>query len=335
MKKRAKAWISVVLALAVLLLSLEWANRIFTPKQHRSGSTWGNFLQEPRDSIDVMFFGSSVVYCGVAPAAFWETSGLTAYVNAGPEQTLAITLAYIQQSLKTQSPGVIFVECSGLGFERYQKFTKTNIGQMPWGKARIQATFHAAEPEAVKGLLFPLFFYHDRWPELTEEDFRGYNADALAGFTWMGEYTSGDLTCESLNVTEEKWQMNIESLTQIYELCRREGIELVLFRTPVERLSTPDWERLCRIMGGLDGVTMLDCLADADKIGADVSTEKYDALHFNGAGAKKFSNYLGRWTVEHLQIQPQPGQDAALWLNRLNVLNDLLRTPMRERKQAS
>ena len=148
MKKRAKAWISVVLALAVLLLSLEWANRIFTPKQHRSGSTWGNFLQAPRDSIDVMFFGSSVVYCGVAPAAFWETSGLTAYVNAGPEQTLAITLAYIQQSLKTQSPGVIFVECSGLGFERYQKFTKTNIGQMPWGKARIQATFHAAEPEA-------------------------------------------------------------------------------------------------------------------------------------------------------------------------------------------
>ena len=88
-------------------------------------------------------------------------------------------------------------------------------------------------------------------------------------------------------------------------------------------------------MGGLDGVTMLDCLADADKIGADVSTEKYDALHFNGAGAKKFSNYLGRWTVEHLQIQPQPGQDAALWLNRLNFLNDLLRTPMRERKQAS
>ena len=240
MKKRAKAWISFILALTVLLLMLGWANRVFTPKQHRSGATWGNFLQEPRDSIDVMFFGSSVAYCDVAPAAFWETSGLTAYVNAGPEQTLAITLAYIQQSLKTQSPSVIFVECSGLGFDRYQNFTKINIGQMPWGKARLQATFHAAEPEAVKGLLFPLFFYHDRWTELVEEDFQGYDSDVLAGFTWLDEYMSGDLTCKSLDITEEKWQMNIEPLMQIYELCRREGIELVLFRTPTERLSTPD-----------------------------------------------------------------------------------------------
>ncbi len=328
MRKRIKELIAFMLVLAVVLGRV---TRIVTPKQHDYGATWGHFLQEPRDSIDVMFFGSSVVYCGVAPAAFWETSGLTAYVNAGPEQTLSITLDYIKQSLKTQSPRVIFVECSGLGFKQYQDFTKTNIGQMPWGAARLHATVHSAEPEVREGLLLPLYFYHDRWKDLEDEDFGGYAPDELAGYTWLDEYEGGDLTCESMTITEEKWSMNVDPLWQIYKLCDKEGIELVLYRTPTERLSTPDWARLCELFDSLDGVTMLDCLADADKIGAEVPTDLYDSLHFNGSGAKKFSNYLGAWTAEHFDLQPLPGQDQALWQSRLDYLNELLKTPMKER----
>ena len=78
MKKKCKEWIALLLALAVLIGTLTCLTRIMTPKQHDYGSVWGHFLKEPADSLDVMFFGSSIVYCDVAPAIYWRDSGLTA-----------------------------------------------------------------------------------------------------------------------------------------------------------------------------------------------------------------------------------------------------------------
>lgn len=332
MRKRIKEWIALLLALAVLALSLGYLTKLVTPKQHDFGSVWGHFLREKKNSVDVMFFGSSIVYCDVAPAAYWQASGLTSFVNAGPEQTLPITLEFIRQSLKTQSPRAIFVECTGVSFREFQSFTKTNIGQMPWGLPRLRATFQSAEPEVIGGLLFPMIFYHDRWAELSEDDYRGYTVDMLAGFTWLDEYKDSDLTCQTLEIRGEDWQRNADALEKICALCSSKGIELVLFRAPVERISEEDWQRLCDQFAGRDGVHLLNCLDDLDEIGAEIPTDLYDSLHYNGAGAQKFSAYLGRWTLEHLDVRPAQDQDTELWRSRLDYYENLLRTPMRQRQ---
>ena len=131
-------------AAAVLGGILAGATHYLTPQQHDYGSVWGMYEQEQTDSIDVLFFGSSVTYCDVVPAVYWENSGLTAFVQAGPEQPLPLTLDYLKESLRTQSPKAVFVECTGIAFHQYMGFTKTNIGQMPWGINRLHATFFNA-----------------------------------------------------------------------------------------------------------------------------------------------------------------------------------------------
>ncbi len=332
MKKRLKEWIALGLALAVLLGSLAWLTGVVTPKQHDYGSVWGHFLREPEDSLDVMFFGSSIVYCDVAPAAYWQASGLTSFVNAGPEQPLSTTLEYIRESLKTQSPQAIFVECTGMTFPKKLAHTKTNIGQMPWGLPRLRATFTDAEPELIGGLLFPLIFYHDRWTDLTPEDFQAYGPDPMAGYTWLEEYDTGDLRPAPLEITPADWARNVGSLEKIYALCHREGIELVLFRAPMERLATADWQRLEAQFSGREGLRLLDCAAHLDEIGAQAPVDFFDALHFNGAGAAKFSAFLGRWTRESLGLAPREGRDTALWQSRLDRFTALLQTPMRPRE---
>ena len=172
-------------AAAVLGGILAGATHYLTPQQHDYGSIWGMYEQEQTDSIDVLFFGSSVTYCDVVPAVYWKNSGLTAFVQAGPEQPLPLTLDYLKESLRTQSPKAVFVECTGIAFHKYMGFTKTNIGQMPWGINRLHATFFNAEPEVRKGLLFPLYFYHDRWTTLKSEDVQPYTEDMLAGYTFL------------------------------------------------------------------------------------------------------------------------------------------------------
>ena len=330
MKRKWKEAAALLLALAVLLGSLAWLTGIVTPKQHDYGSVWGHLLRERKDSLDVMFFGSSIVYCDVAPAAYWQASGLTAFVNAGPEQTMPVTLEYVRESLKRQSPDASFVECSSLGFRKYTGFTKTNIGQMPWGLPRLRATFTSAEPELIGGLLFPMIFYHDRWHYLIQDDFQPYSADPLAGYTWLDRCVSGEdaLECDELTVQPEDWTRNTAALEEIYALCSRAGVKLVLYRAPVAYLSEADWQKLRAACENREGMYVLDCLEHLPEIGAQAPTDYYDALHYNGAGAAKFSAFLGRWTLENLGISPREGQDTALWQSRLDHLQALLQTPM-------
>lgn len=314
MKKELPA---LLLAIAVLVGALCYFTSILTPKRLDYGATWDSFLCEEKDSIDVMFFGSSIVYCDVVPAVYWDTSGLTAYVNAGPEQTLPITAEYIRQSLKTQSPKAIFVECSGLCFHQYEDFTKVNIGQMPWGIPRLRATFSDAEPELIGGLLFPMIFYHDRWSTLTREDFAPDSPDPFAGYTRVDHNDKADMTCETFTVAPGDWARNFAALEEIAALCQEKGISLVLYRAPIELISNEDWNKVQTRFDGMAGIWCLNCVEKQDEIGADFPADWFDGQHYNYAGAEKFSVFLADWTKQTLSISPRTDVDPALWSQRL------------------
>ncbi|MBR5283993.1 MAG: hypothetical protein IKU27_02940, partial [Clostridia bacterium] len=196
MKNIRKELCAALLCLLAAAYILVQFTALTTPKQHDYGSTWGHFLQEEENSIDVLFIGSSLTYCNVVPSIFWEESGLSGYVVSGPELTVPIEQYYLREALRTQSPSVVFFEISGALFDRYTGYTKTVIGQMPWGLNRIKATFNEAEKDLVNGLLFPMHFYHSRWSELKEDDHivfeEGYTADPLAGYTYLGTYRPYD-----------------------------------------------------------------------------------------------------------------------------------------------
>ena len=335
MKTRKREAIACAAGLLLLLAMLGLLTRLLTPKQHEMGSTWGQFLQEPEHSLDVMFFGSSLVYCDVAPAVFWEETGLASYVMAGPEQAMPMTYYYVKEALATQSPQAIFVELTGMFYARYTSYTKTNIGQMPWGINRLSATFREAEPELRAGLLFPLLFYHDRWSGLSADDFRvtfsGYDADPLAGYTYLDTYCTPSAVSDRKIVADaDNQSRNWDALCRIHQLCADEGITLVLYVAPVlERIPHSLMEPLQeRIRTELDGALLLDCNAVFDEIGVELSQDFHDTLHFNVSGAEQFSRFLGQWTENNLELTPQAGQDAALWQGRARHFAALASQPL-------
>ena len=105
MKTRKREALALTVSLLVLALVLSFLTRLMTPKQHDFGSTWGHYLSEEEDSLDLIFFGSSLVYCDVVPAVLWEETGLTGYVLAGPEQTIPMTYYYVREALTPSPPG--------------------------------------------------------------------------------------------------------------------------------------------------------------------------------------------------------------------------------------
>lgn len=334
MKTRKREALALVVSLLVLALALSFLTRLLTPKQHDFGSTWGHYEAEDKDSLDLLFFGSSLVYCDVVPAVLWDETGLTGYVMAGPEQTIPMTYYYVREALNTQSPRAIFVEITGMFYSRYTDYTKTNIGQMPWGINRLGATLQEAEPEVRAGLLFPLLFYHDRWSSLTADDwavtFRGYEPDPLAGYTYLDTYCTTDGVYErTIGDDAENYARNLNALDRIYQLCLDRGIQPVFYVAPTLGRIPDD------AMGALQNTIqetmpqalLLDCNDHFEEIDADESRDFHDTLHYNAAGAEKFSRFLGGWISENLVLAPLD-RDTGLWQSRLDHFTELAAQPL-------
>ena len=335
-KKELCAGLLCLLAAAYVLVQF---TALTTPKQHDYGSTWGHFLQEKENSADVLFIGSSLTYCNVVPAVFWEESGMSGYVVAGPELTVPMEQYYLREALKTQSPKLVFFEISGALFDRYTGYTKTVIGQMPWGINRLRATFNEAEEDLVHGLLFPMHFYHSRWSELKEDDHtvyeKGYTDDPLAGYTYLGTYRPYDedtIQTREIELDEANLRRNIGILKEMANECLSRGILPVFYESPA--LSRMPKEQMDQIYAALrpyedEGAVLLNCNEHFDEIGADYATDFYDPLHYNAGGAEKFSRWLGHWSVETFGGLPV-AHDPDLWQIRLDHFLTLRETPLTE-----
>lgn len=340
MKTRRREGTALVLSMLLLLLCFSFLTRLLTPKQHDMGSTWGHFLEEAPDSLDILYFGSSLVYCDVVPAVIWEQTGLSGYVLAGPEQPMPMTYYYLSEALKTQHPQAVFVEVTGMFYNRYTNYTKTNVGQMPWGVNRLKAAMEEAEPEVRGGLLFPLLFYHDRWSSLTADDWKtaltGYETDPLAGYTYLDTYKPMDGVYQrDMAPDADNVERNYGFLQKIYERCLAEDIQPVFYIAPgmgriPSHLLTPLEHTIAAEM---PQALFLNCNDHTDAIGADPARDYYDTLHYNVAGAEKFSRFLGSWIADTLSLTPRTQTDG-LWQSRAAHFAGLLEQPITRQSES-
>lgn len=320
---------AAALTIAALILFSILAGDALTPLRTAYGSTWDMYEKEPQRSIDVMFFGSSVVYCDVCPAVLWRESGVTSYVMAGPEQTIPVTYRYIRQALRTQSPRIVVVDLTGMFYERYQNFTQVNLTYMPFGREKLAAIFESAEKERVPGLLFPLYDYHSRWSEAGPGEIKarllGQSADPMAGYTFLTECVpQTGVKPREWTPDEENYARNLDYLKRIADFCAARGARLVLASMPGCWPWTEELRARLRADAAALGAEYRDFNDDLDAIGADLSADFVDALHYNAFGAEKFSRYLAESFLPSLGLGPTAGADAALWDGRAAEFDRLL-----------
>lgn len=318
-KDLAHAVIFVVLA-AVLI---HCASIIMRPVHNSYGSTWDAYLCEPKDSIDVLFLGSSYAYCDWNPEIMYAASGLTGYVMAGSEQTPSITYWYLKQALKTQSPQVVVMEGSSFFFEMYQNYTQINLDYMPRGIDRARAILDAAEPDKRLGLFFDLYFYHDRWKELTREDIAKLitpaSADVNKGYTYVDNVydTKGSTPYHrEPSKDTEAYAKHLEAFEKIAELCRDKGIDLIVTINPTfSQCSQEIYDKLERDLTGIAPEADFMLLANSfDEIGLDISRDLYDGGHLNFYGACKFSEWTGKMLLgKGYSPREQTKENAAAW----------------------
>ena len=325
------AWkrrIGLILFLAVLIGFLIGASAALTPYENTPGMKWRAYKNEPKNSLDALFVGSSYAFCDIIPAKIYQDSGVTSYVIGAPSMPPRLMEYYLKEAYRTQSPQVVFIELTGVNYPAHTEYVEMNIGFMPFSGNRLAATFSCAAPEKRAGLLFPLYLYHDTWNTVTGAEIRdrlfNREPDIAAGYCYRD--AAGDIPTDTAGATltseEAIYRDNLVALARMIAFANGRGAKVVCYlKADLVTLTEESLKKLRTDVTALGGDATFFYGNDFfTEMELDREQDFFDPSHMNYRGAKKFSAFLARRMTEQELVRPSGREDKALWQARVDRL---------------
>ena len=280
---------------------------------------WDGFYEKDKNTIDMLFVGTSVVHTGVDVNYLYHEYGFTSYDLSADQMSSQNVYAFLKEALKYQVPKVVFVDVQSLSWAEAASATSLhyNYDFMHQGINRIKGIKENKNVSS-EGNLFPFLEYHTRWEELNETDFCYLFQDKL---NMLNGYFIYMLTnAAAVPATYEKTQDTLselgytyteENLNKIISLCNEKGMKCILFRTP--QSYTENQAKYCNAIEKYAIENEVDFWNFNDyysEIGVDFSTDFVDGQHLNYIGSRKFTAFLGTMIAEQLEYTDHRGMDG-------------------------
>lgn len=304
-KKDIKRILMCALFLLILAILLLLVSYFFAPKNHweslRQGKTpiANSALDEPDDSIDVLFLGDSLAYSAVSPMELWKEYGFTSFVCASPGLQMASCETLLKEALEDQKPRAVIFEPNAL----YRKNKSgSGIG------SRLEA-------------LFCVFTYHDDWKKLDKALFSGCfhakTTDDYKGFRFNKEAKIGE-TSEYMKETDKSKDIpayNEEYFKSIVDICKEAGTELIIVSVPSRKCWNYEKHNGVQSLSEKYGVAYIDLNLMNNKALVDWETDTRDkGDHLNYSGAVKTTKFIGEFLKERYSLPDRRGDsEYAQW----------------------
>lgn len=326
MKRKLWRIISCVLTLCLLAVSLNFLTKLMERKA--SITKYQPFFEQEAD-FDVIFMGTSHMRLGVSPMELWNDYGIVSYNIGGDSNQIPTTYWVMENALDYTTPKLVVVDCFRIRLEektppdsRYSN-VHTSLDGFPLSFTKIKTVLDLLDDPVISkgiengtvvetekrtpiGLLWDFSVYHTRWNELKKEDFH---------ITATPEKGAGSEIAVAAPRTvsevdrDEKLEGNtvgIEYLRKIIEKCQNRGIDILLTYLPFPTNISEQKEanRVYDIAAeyGINYINFLNMdIVDYDTDCSDSGS------HLNSSGAKKVTDYLGKYIIENYQISDQRG----------------------------
>lgn len=270
-----------------------------------------NYLDERRNSIDVVFLGSSNILSGIQPMIMWEEYGIPSYNLATSSSTIPMMYYFAKLSNETQNPKVIVADMNSL-------LCETKIFEKQWfhiafdsfdgSMAKVEAVFDLLEPEDRFEMLFPVYIYHERWGVLEQADFEPVET---MSFTKGAKILNEVSPLEAVEPADgnEKEPLNevVLSYTEkLIQYCQRNNIELVFMAMPLTNKEDDDFYKMInelQVISEDNNIIFLNGYADEEAWGLDYKEDYADNAHVNYDGAKKVTEYVGKCLAENFGLE--------------------------------
>lgn len=283
---------------------------------------------EQKADFDVLFLGTSHTIDAVYPMELWKDYGIVSYNLGAYGSQIPTSYWILKNALDYTSPQLVVVDCYYLGSEQKASAMFSQVLQafdaFPLSITKIAAALDLANDSAVNAMiergevsetkkrsaldiLWDFTVYHERWAEGDRSWFEFETTLQKGAESMVGVATPIPLPKEDDRRTVMREDTTgVVYLRRIIEECKSRGIEVLLTYLPFPA-EAEDWQQANRgyeiaAEYGIDYIDFLDINV------VNFNTDCYDSRsHLNTSGAKKVTDYLGRFITEHYDIEDRRG----------------------------
>lgn len=323
MKKKILINIAAVLIVLLVLVLLQ---KLFMPK-YMSSIHEGNLIEEYYDEVkahDVIFIGDCEVFSNVSPITLWEQYGIPSYIRGSAQQLIWQSYYLLEEALTYEKPKVVVFNVLSMKYNEPQKeaYNRLTLDGMKLSLSKIRAIKASMlEEEALITYLFPLLRYHSRWNELSFEDAKYmFQKKTLShnGFLMRIDTKPVTVVPKGKKLPDYQFGQNsYDYLERMTKLCKENGIELVLIKSPsVYPYWYEEWDEQIDQYAMENDLTYINFLDYVEDMGIDYSLDTYDGgLHMNLSGAEKFTTYMGKLLDDKFDLPDRRNEPelAKIW----------------------
>ncbi len=341
-----KKFLKITAALAVCVFILSLLQMLLMPK-YMSESKEGNLIAEYYDEYgnnDVIFIGDCEVYENFSPITLWEEFGIPSYIRGSAQQLIWQSYYLMEETFRYETPKVMVFNVLSMKYgtpastgaaSQREAYNRMTIDGMRWSKSKLGAieasmTDMEREKEALWMYLFPILRYHDRWSDLSAEDFRyWFRRGDVADNGYLMQTGIKPLVDEHVEKPLVDYSFHADSwmyLDMMRELCEKYGTKLVLIKAPtVSPVWWDQWDQQVAEYAEKHDLIYWNFLDNIEEIGIDWNVDTYDTgLHLNVYGAEKMSRYFGKLLVEEcgLTDRRSDAELSDIWAEKVETYNN-------------
>lgn len=271
-------------------------------------------------NANVLFFGSSHIFCNVNAGTLWNERGIASCSLAQPEQPVYMSYYQMKNSFKYDVPEVAVLEVyMAVVSEKYNQsqidshYTYALLTYPIYKdfKERVEAAEFLENDKT--SFILGLPTYHSSYKNVVKN-----NEDIYAGFQYRFDvnedgqcdtrYKTDDISLgEARGLSKE----TEEYLGKMKTLCEQNGVKLLLLVTPYQAA----YEHMCILKAVEDwaeknDVDFLDMNNYVADIGIDLDTEMYDWGHARMEGNVKNSGWLAKYLAENYNVSNHKGNSG-------------------------
>ncbi len=275
------------------------------------------FEEAKKDNIDIFILGSSHVINGINPIQLFEEKGYTAYnlggygsVHLSSYWQMMLALDYCTPKLVVIDSymlenNVRFIDDEGANVDSDE--LHLNIDRFPFSRTKFLAINDMLMDKDKKYSFWADFMvYHDRWKELTSEDFKRLTGTAKVNHL-MGAVMEYGVHSAEFNYVDyqagliEGETIGTNYLRRMIEECQKRNIQVAVVTTPY--LAMQDGQSAAKTAAqiaseyGVLSVNMLEVPGIVD-----LNTDMADAGHLNVLGCTKVTSYLGEVLSQNFEL---------------------------------
>lgn len=333
--KFKKSILKIVAFLLILLMVLIRWNSIFKFKWGDGVYQVEKFYELPKDSVDLLFVGSSHAIVNFNVGKLYDDYGITSFVFGGAMQPMWNSYYALKEALKTQKPKLIVLEgysvCFTGNYAIDQYLIKNYNGYKP-SKNKMDILKVSAPEEKQKEIFLEYPAYHTRYTNLDRGDFLK-NVGDIYYDDWKGE-AYPDVTARLAHMdisTVSEIQKLPPKIEEYYrktiELAKEKDIDIIVFVAPYAGVNVDDAMRYnaAEMIAREYEVPFINCNLKLDEIGIDYQTDGMDYSHLNYKGSEKVTKYLGDHVLNDYNLPDHRGDDRyATWQRHADYVREYL-----------